>query len=816
MQALLQDLLYGLRLLRSTPGFTAVAVLTLALGIGVNTAVFSWVNGLLLRPVPGAGDADELVFIETSSPGAEPGAHMSWRDYLDYRDNLTLVTGVAIGKHATLSVGPEGKPERAWGEMVSGNYFSLLRVKMALGRGFLSEEGNDRAAPVVVISSNLWARHFNRDPNVVGKLIRVNRHPLTVVGVAPPEFHGGTPGLVYDLWIPYPMVPLLGVGGSLRYRATRDGTATFARLRPGVTIEQVRQEVSAIAKRLAFAEPRTNAGVDATVFRLADGHNGAQGLLHGPLSILFAGGGLVLLIVCANVANLLLSRAVTRQHEFGIRLAMGCGRGRLVRQILTETLLLAIAGTGLGILLSLWLRDSLEAFLPPHDMPISLSSPLDVTALSFTIAICLISTVMCGIAPALLSGHATLHEKLKEAGRSDGAGAGARSNRLRQLLIVSEVALASVALIGAGLFFRSFINASAIHPGFERANVLLGRFYLSPVGYSAKQEVQFCRVLRDRLRGVTGVTDVTYADQTPLTFGNHPVHLIQPEGYVPSPGEDMYVARTLVGPGYFQLMRMTLLEGRDFTDLDTAETPPVIAVNETFAERYFGGRNPIGRKVQVEGRWRTIIGMVKDTKYNRLTEKPMPYFYTKYDQFFSTGLPTLIYVRTVGNPLDLVPALRREVLSIDPNAATFYAGPLTEETATALLTQKIAAGLLTALALMALALAAVGLYGVMSYSVGRRTRELGLRMALGASAADILRAVLRGGLALTVAGAAAGIVLALVLTRTVASMLVDVSASDPVAFVGGALVLLPVSMIATLIPAHRATRLNPTEALRSE
>ena len=815
MQALMQDLLYGLRLMRSTPGFTAVAVLTLALGIGVNTAVFSWVNGLLLRPVPGVSNASELVFIETVSAGSEPGAHMSWRDYQDYRDQLTLASGVAIGKHTPLTVGPEGKPERVWGEMVSGNYFSLLGVKIAVGRGFLAEEADDRAAPVAVISHGLWHRHFNADSKIVGKLIRINRRQLTVIGVAPPDFRGGTPGLVYDVWIPYPMVPLLGVGGSLTHRATRDGTATFARLRPGATVEQLRQQVRAVAARLAAAAPRTNAGVDATVFPLAAGHNGAQGLLGGPLRILMAGGALVLLIVCANVANLLLARAVTRQHEFGIRMSIGCGRGRLIRQVFTETLLLALAGAGLGVLLSLWFRDSLEAFLPPHDMPVSLSAPLDLTALAFTVAICLLSTLICGIAPALLSGRAGLNEKLKEGGRSDSAGGG-RSNQLRKLLIVSEVALASVALICAALFYRSFVNASAIYPGFERKGVLIGRFYLSSAGYSAQDEVRFCRLLRDRLRTAGGVSEVTYADQVPLSFGNHPEHQIEPEAYVPRPGEDMYVQRTLVGSGYFNLLRIPLVEGRDFTDLDTKETEPVLVVNEAFARRYYGGRSPLGRKVRIEGKWRTIVGLVKDAKYDKVTEAPKPYFYTKYDQFFSTGLTTLIYVRTAGNPADLVPALRREVLAIDPDAAAFHAGFLVDETATALLAQTIAAALLTTLALMALMLAAVGLYGVMSYSVSTRTRELGLRMALGASATDILRTVLRGGVMLTLVGTGVGVALALVLTRTVSSMLVNVSASDPLAFFAGVLVLVPVSVVATLIPARRATRLSPTEALRAE
>jgi predicted permease len=814
MQALWQDLRYGVRLLRGTPGFTVVAVLTIALGIAVNTTVFSWVNAVLLNPVPGTRNPSQLHYIETFSRGRTPSANMSWRDYQDYRDQLRHVEGVAVGKHTIFSVGPEGRPQRVWGELVSGNYFSLLQVNMLKGRGFSPEEGATRAVPVALISERLWRRLFKGQEDVLGRSIRVNRHELTVIGVAPEAFHGGTPGVLYDLWIPFPMGPVLGIGGSLTYRPTRDITATFVRLRAGGSVEQVNQEVGAVADRLARDYPATNGALHATVLPLAEGHNGAQGILGRPLRVLFAVGALVLLIACANVANLLLAKTVTRAHEFGIRLALGSGRGRLVRQVLSETLLLAAAGTLCGILMALWLRDSLDAILPAHDMPISLATSLDGRTLAFTIGLCFLATTISGTLPALFSSQYRLSAQLKEGGRTD---TGSRkAHRLRDLLIVCEMALACVALIGAALFVRSFRNASGIDPGFEARGVLLSHFYLSPAGYNASREIAFCRLLRDRVRSVPAVQAVAYADQSPMDLGAHPWHQLTIEGYLPSPGEDMYIQRTLVSSGYFDLLRIPILEGRDFTDLDTRQTPRVIVVNETFAKRYFAGASPLGRRVRFEGIDHTVVGLVRDARYHRPMEAPIPYFYAKYDQFFSTGLPTKLYIRTEGDPVALVPALRKETAAIDPNVATFHALPLTEQISGGLFAEKAAASLLSGLGALALFLAAIGLYGVMSYSVSQRTQELGIRLALGAEPRRIVASVIGGGLLLAGLGVAAGLALTTLLTRSVEGMLVHVSASEPLVYAAAAAFLLAIAVLACGVPAYRAIRVEPITALRSE
>ncbi len=503
-----RDVRIGLRGLVRERGFTVVAVLTLALGVAVNATVFSWIDSVLLHPCPGVGDAASLALIETVTSGGEYLVNSSYLDYRDYRDGLTQVSGVAVARFTPLSLGADGKAERAWAELVSANYFDLLRVKPVLGRAFLPEEGNDRAGAyaVAVISHRMWRTRFHGDPHVLGRTIRLNRHDLTIVGVAPPEFRGSLVGLAYDVWMPVTMATAMGTGnGTLSARGTRDLTSTIVRLKPGATIEQVRAEVRALARRLAAAYPATNRGVDATVEPLWAGHLGAQNILAKPLQILMAVCLLLLLIVSANVANLLLARAVSRQQEFGIRLAIGAGRGRLVRQLLTETLVLGVGGGALGVLLAVWMGDSLMLLLPPNtrELPLQLGSGWSLATLGFTLLVTLLATVVSGTLPAILSARTDLGETLKHGGR--GGGSGTRSYRLRGLLVVAEVSLAMVALVGAGLFYRSFQNAQSIQPGFDLTNVSVSQFYLSSAGYSATEQHEFCRTLRERVEAMPGV-----------------------------------------------------------------------------------------------------------------------------------------------------------------------------------------------------------------------------------------------------------------------------------------------------------------------
>jgi len=820
MPVIMKDVRFAVRILRRSPWFTAVAVLTLGLGIAVNTTVFSWIDSVLLHPFPGVGDPQQLALIETVTPTGEFLVNTSYLDYRDYRDTLQLVSGVALGRFTPLSVGADGKTARAWAELVSANYFDLLKVKPVLGRTFRPEEGRDQegGAPVAVIGYGMWRTRFGGDPKVLGKVIRLNRHELTIVGVAPQGFHGTLAGVVFEVWMPVTMATAMGTGnGTLHYRGTRDETSTIVRLKPGVTIEQARAEVAALGRRLVATYPATNRGVDLTVTPLWQGHLGAQGMLLQPLRILMALSLLLLLIVCANVANLLLARAVSRQREFGIRLAMGARRSRLAAQLLVETLVLAAGGAVVGVTLVLWMGQSLLFLLPIVDIPLDLGGGLNLPTLGFTLLAAVAATVLSGTAPALLIARSNLNETLKEGGRSGGSCAG--SHRLRGLLVVSEMALAMVALVGAALFYRSFQNASGIQPGFDRTNVSVSQFYLSYAGYSAVEQRDFCRNLRERLESKPGVLGVTYSDVVPMSTasgsGSTPWHQLDVEGYAPAPNEQMMIHRATVPPGYFQLLGIRMLQGRDFTERDSAEVPMVIIVNETFANRFFHGRNPIGRKVRVEGNPATVVALVKDSKYHTPIEGPTPFFYIPFRQWFGPGLNFSVFLKTTGDPLRMTPVLRRESLALNQDAV-FSTRLLADATTGSLFAQRVAASLLAVVGGVSLLLAAIGLYSVMSYAVSQRTQEMGIRMALGAQPGDVLGLVLREGFRLFVPGLVAGSVIALAAARIVGGMLVNVGASDPLAFLSAAVFLGVVAVLASYLPALRATRVEPMDALRSE
>jgi predicted permease len=815
----LKDLQLGLRLLRKNSTLTAVAVVTLAVGIAINASVFSWIDSVRLHPFPGVSNPGELALIETVSSAGEVLVATSYLDYRDYRDNLKLVSGLAIGRFTPLSMGNGGRTERAWAELVSANYFDVLGVKPELGRTFLPEEGADKpgAFPVAVISHRLWKSRFQGDPRVLGKTIRLNRHEITIVGVAPPAFRGTISGLTYDVWMPITMAAAMGTGdGTLNYRGCRDLTSTIARLKPGVTIEQAGAEMATLAKRLSATYPDTNRGVDATVVPLWAGHWGAQGLLLKPLRILMALSLLLLLIVCANVANLLLARAVTRQKEFSIRLALGAHASRVARQLLTETLVLALAAAGMGSILVLWMGKSLALLLPPTDMTFDASGGLNLDTLGFTLLIAVAATLISGTAPAWLVARADLNEMLKEGGRSGTFGR--HSHRLRSILVYAEVGLATVALTGAGLFFRSFQNASGIRPGFDMSNISSSQFYLSYAGYSADEQHRFCRMLRERMEATPGVIGVTYTDWVPLgsVAGTSPMDQVAIPGYTPAPNEQMLIHRATVPPGYFDLLHIPLLEGRDFTESDDETKPAaVIIVNQAFARRYFHGANPVGRNVTFGGGPATVVGVVKDSKYHVLTEAPIPFFYLPFRQWFAPGLNFSVLLKTIGDPMRLEPVLRREALALNQDAV-FHTTPMAELATASLYPQRVAASLLTVVGIICVLLAGIGLYSVLSYAVTQRTQELGIRMALGARPADVLGLMVWEGLRLTIPGLLAGVAAATLAARTVRSALVEISSYDPLTFAAAVIFLALVAVLASYMPARRATRVDPMLALRCE
>jgi predicted permease len=812
---LLQDLRFGFRMALRSPGFTTVAVLTLAIGIAVNTTVFSWVDMVLLRPIPGVPNGGELAAFETVAPDGGPLAS-SWPDIRDHRDHLKLIS-LASATPATMTIGEGEHAGRIWAELVSANYFAVLSVKPVLGRMFSQQECGDQAdaCPVAVIGDSLWKTRFHGDPRVIGATVVLNGQKLTVIGVAPAEFRGSMPALRLSIWAPLTMGRRFNI---LPVHALDDrGNRLFmgiARLKPGVHLGQARAECSSLARQIARLDPHANAGIGATLLPIRKGHFGGQALMAGPLSILMAVCGLVFLIVCANVSSLLLARSMARRKEFSVRMAMGAGRARLARQLISESLILAVLGVLAGVPLAMWMSQSLGYLMPRGaDIPMALDIPLNGEILAFTTLLCVAACVLSGIAPALHSARAGLNEALKEGGRSGGSGAG--SEHTRGVLVVAEVALALMAIVGTGLFAKSFQMASQINPGFDPHNVLVARLELAAAGYAGLDRTHFFERLRNRLDSEPGIVMVSWADVVPLYFTGNPPDDVQVEGYVPGVKESMKIMRNIVGPGYLNLMRIPLVEGRDFTGHDDENAAPVMIVNQTFARHFFGGRTAIGRRVRVYDLWFSIAGVAADSKYVRPDEAATPYFYALSRQAFSSP-GSALFVRTTGDPDRAVATVRRAANSIDPAVGVFDAIPLTESIGAALFGQKMAAVMLAVLGVIALVLAATGLYSVVAFSVAQRTREIGLRMALGARPAEVLALVVRRGMGLTVAGVGIGMVASMAVTRLAASLLVHVSATDPLVFGSAALFLAAVSLAANYLPARRAARIDPSEALKCE
>jgi predicted permease len=817
MRNLLRDFRFGLRVLTSSPAFAAVAILTLGLGIASTTTVFSWIDSVLLHPYPGTERSQELAAVEMITKGApNGGSAISWPDYRDFRDRLKGISGMVVRRQCAFTLGDSPRAQLAWGELVSGNYFEVLGVRPAMGRVFTHEEAGDKpgAYPVAVISARLWKSYFHSDPAIVGKTMRVNRHSLTIAGVVPGEFRGTSPVMQYEFWIPVTMAAVLGELPETTFgdRGDRGMLDAMCRLRAGVPMRQASAEAAALAASLAAANPKTNRGVGATIVPTWEAHNGVNELLRAPLTILLAVSFVVLLIVCANVANLLLARSVGRQREFGIRFALGAGRMRVARQVLTETLVLSAAGAGAGLLMLLWMQGSLVSMVPNVGLPITTSNALNGRILGYTALACVAAALISGASPALFVFRSNLNEVLKEGSRSDTAGAASR--RTRGVLVMAEVALATVALVGAGLFVRSFQNLRAINPGFDARNVLFGRFFIETAGYTGEQIEQFSARLKERMLGSSEVEAASYTDFVPLSTTAGPWNYVQVEGYTPAPGESPAVNRALVAPDYFATMRIPILEGRDFNARDERKGEPVMIVNEAFAKRYFHGQSPLGRKVRAAGKWCRVVGLAKDSKYFSPGEAASPHFYVAFQQFYQ-GSPELYFlVRTASRPVQAIPLLRRAVSEIDSNASGFHAMPLGEYTEVGTFGQKVAASLMGVLGLMCLLLAAMGLYSVMAYTVSQRIPEIGIRMAMGARPWNVIAMVVGQGMGLAAAGMTVGTVAAFATTRLVASMLFRVDASDPTTFVLAGAFLGGVALFATWLPAFRATRVDPMSALR--
>lgn len=809
MRDVLNDLRYAARVLRRTPALTTVAVLTLALGIAASTTVFGWIDAMVLHPFRGCKDDGQLAVLEPVRSGGIEDDNVSYLDSRDFAESLQSISGLALHQTVPASIGDGEKAYSAWIELVSGNYFDVLGVKPVLGRSFAREEYGEAAKTfAAVISYRVWKGYFHGDPSVLGRTVRINRYPVTIIGVAPPEFHGAMPGIALDGW----------AAARVAGEHNRDARAykALVRLKPGVSIAEASAEVATVAARLAGAFPKTNQGIGAHIIPIWKAKSGVSGILASPMAILAAACGLLLLIAGANVANLLLARAAARQTEFGIRTALGAGAGRLSRQLISESLLLAIMAALVGLPLASLAQDMFRYIVPPTGLPLYIEVHPSARVFLFTAVISIISAVLSGTAPALQAMRSSVVDALKQQGR--GGTQGRQSRRISGLLVVAEVALALAALVTLGLFLRSLYGLQDTPAGFDHRNVTVCRLFLVTNNYTPAQEQQFSRRLRAQLLAAPGVTGAAYSDSIPLGFGLGKWTEIRVEGYAARSGENLDVHHASVSPGYFDLLRIPLLAGRDFKPDDNEQAPSVLIVNEAFARRFFNGRAPVGRRVQIYGKPFTIVGMVKDSKYLSLSEAPQPYFYMSFDQvdFGSGEGGVALYARTGGDARAFVPVLRREMSAIDPDSAGLTAMPLTDYISAAWFAPRLASLLLGVLGVISILLAGVGLYGVMACTVSQQTRELGIRVALGADAGGVLRMVMRRGLSLALLGIAAGLAISLAATPRIQPLLYRVSPIDPVSFGAAALFLIVVAVLASLIPALRATRIDPIIALRQD
>jgi predicted permease len=819
MDILLQDLRFAIRTLARTPAFSLAAALTLALGIGANTTLFSVVNAVLLRPPPHVARPDRLVSLYTSDYSGPAFGSSSYPDYLDFRAQTAVFEGVAAFAPRPVAVAEGEQLERAGAEVVSENYFGVLGVRPLLGRFFTAEEGKTGAAPAVVVSHDLWRRLLGGRTDVVGRTVRVNAQPMTVVGVAPEGFVGSLRGAAFDLWIPAGAARAAGFGeGDLQGRGNR-GSFVLARLRPGVTVERAQARMDVVARGLHAAHPEAWTDLKRQGRRitlLPERESRILPQVRGPalgfLALLGATAGLVLLICCANVAGLMLARATGRLREMGIRLSLGASRGRVVRQVLTEGALLAAAGAGMGVLAAVWTTDLLMKVRIPAPVRIGLDLRPDARVLAATALVTAAAVLLFALAPALRASRPDVVGALKGEPETGERG---RRVTLRGALVVAQVAMSLLLMVGAALFVRTLQGAARIDTGFRAENLLLVSLAGPPGHEEPAEGARIGRELQARAASMPEVVELSWAAATPLgTQGSRRGMSVQ--GYQPAEGEDMELPFNVVGPRYFETMGIALVRGRGLTEEDRPGAPGAVVVNETFARRFWPGRNPLGMRISAsgaQGPWLTVVGVARDGKYDSLAEEPRPYVY-----FAALQDPwgTILHVRTSGDPLRVLPSLRREVAAAAPGWTLEDPRTLEEQVAASLLPQRAAGRVLALFGTLALMLAAVGVYGVLAGAVAQRRHEIGVRMALGARAGDVLRMVLARGLTLAGLGVAIGLPAGWALARLLGAFLLGTSPADPAAFLGAPLLLAAVALLASYFPARAATRVDPAITLRAE
>ncbi|MDE3136483.1 MAG: ABC transporter permease [Acidobacteriota bacterium] len=816
MGALSRDIKFGVRIFAKSPGFTAITVLTLALGIGGSATVFSWVRGVLLHPLPGIANVGQLVAVETILPNGtfHTSSYPDFRDFRAQNQVFSDMIGVEL-MPVDMTWAGQRQDRRVWGEIVTENYFHALGVSAQRGRVFEESDASRGPSgdPDLILSHSFWQRQFGGAADILGRTIQINRHDFTVVGIAPRNFQGTIVGIAPDFWVPMMMQPVVLPGESLVNRSP-----TFLHLlgvlKLGVSIAQAQANLGSLTRNIAREYPESSRNVGVAVEPISKAHYGVQDLLRSALILLSVVALVVLLIGCANVANLLLARAAGRDREIAVRSSLGATRSVLVRQLIIESVLLGLAGGLGGVLLASWLSRMLLFFLPSTYLPIGLPLGVDGEVLAFTLSLSIVTGVVAGLVPALRASRPNLNESLKDGGRSNSSGM--RHHRLRGLLVISEMALALALVAAAGLLLRSLRNVQSASPGFNPHHVLLAAFDLRGDGYSSAQARAYYEKLMDHLRTVPGVESVSCEQYVPLWFYGQSTTRPTIEGYTPRPNEDMDIGFNIVGPDYFQTMQIPIVAGHEFSTEDREGQPFVAIVNQTMARRFWPGQSPLGHSLKSSGggHWYTIVGVAHDIKYHTMTEQPQSFIYFPTLQTGETD--TNVMLRTSGDPAVLLPIVRQQAASIDPNVGVLQAGSLTGILYLSLFAYRTAATLASVLGALGLLLASLGIYGVLSYAVSQRTHEIGIRIALGADPLDVLGMVVRQGAKLALIGVAIGFAGALAVTRLMTSLLYGVSPSDPLTLAAVVLVIAVATLLACYIPARRAMRLDPTVALRAE